>query len=314
MKFTQQFYTRNFLILLAVISLACSNADSKEKGHSGVDTDDFKNYWYAGEAEITRYQLEQARYGEIRKGDAVLIFVTEDFLTDKQVKYEFGDSKNATSILKLNFVKKFYTGIYPYSMMTSVFTPVDMKKQSTLKVTTSSQEWCGHTFMQLNKRDDKYTVTVRSYFQSEGDKNFELKTVLLEDEIWTKIRINPHSLPTGKFEIIPGSQFARLRHIPYKVEKAQAELQEITDKALSEATIQMYSIDYENIERKLSIKFEKNFPHRILAWEESYPSGFGKNVKILTTRAVKTHSIKSNYWARNKLSDSYLRDELGLIY
>lgn len=26
---------------------------------------EFKNYWYAGEAEITSFKLEQARYGEI---------------------------------------------------------------------------------------------------------------------------------------------------------------------------------------------------------------------------------------------------------
>jgi hypothetical protein len=41
----------------------------------------FKDYWYAGEAEITSYELEQARYGEIRKGHAVLIYVTEEFST-----------------------------------------------------------------------------------------------------------------------------------------------------------------------------------------------------------------------------------------
>ena len=69
---------------------------------SKTDENDFNDYWYAGKAEITRYELQQARYGELRKGDAVLIFVTEDFLTDKQVKYEFGDSGKATSVLKLN--------------------------------------------------------------------------------------------------------------------------------------------------------------------------------------------------------------------
>ena len=48
----------------------------------------FKDYWYAGKAEITSYKLEQARYGEIRNGKAVLIYVTEDFLPNKQVKAE----------------------------------------------------------------------------------------------------------------------------------------------------------------------------------------------------------------------------------
>jgi hypothetical protein len=31
-------------------------------------TEEFKKYWYAGEAEITSYTLKQARYGEMRTG------------------------------------------------------------------------------------------------------------------------------------------------------------------------------------------------------------------------------------------------------
>ena len=40
---------------------------------------EFKGYWYAGKAEVSSYKLEQARYGEIREGNAVLVYVTEDF-------------------------------------------------------------------------------------------------------------------------------------------------------------------------------------------------------------------------------------------
>ena len=40
--------------------------------------DTFNAYWYTGLAEITSYSLEQARYGEIHKGSAVLIFVSEE--------------------------------------------------------------------------------------------------------------------------------------------------------------------------------------------------------------------------------------------
>ncbi|MEM1407815.1 MAG: septum formation inhibitor Maf, partial [Bacteroidota bacterium] len=40
---------------------------------------EFNNYWYAGKAEITSYELKQSRYGEVHDGEAVLIFVTEPF-------------------------------------------------------------------------------------------------------------------------------------------------------------------------------------------------------------------------------------------
>ncbi len=291
----------------------CSQVESKEPAPAPADVT-FNDYWYSGKAEITRYELEQARYGEMRKGDAVLIFVTEDFLDDKQVKYEFGDREHAVPVLKLNFTRKFYTGIYPYSVMSSIFTPVDPERQSTLKVTASSQEWCGHTFMQLNNRGDKFDVQLRSYFQKEGDRDFQIEKALLEDEVWTRIRLNPESLPTGEVKVIPGAQFARFRHVPLKVETATARLTASTDEELSSQPLSVYTLEYQGLERQLRITFETAFPHQIVAWQETHRSGFGENAKLLTTKARKTNSIRTNYWSKNKLSDSHMRDDLGIIY
>ncbi len=308
--FFQLWILSGLVLMLAAVSFSgCKAADSKDP--ISADRDAFNQYWYAGKAELTRYALEQARYAEIHHGDAVLIFVTEDFLTDKQVKYEFGDRRNATSVLKLNFTKKFNTGLYPYSLMTSVFTPAD-GVSPTLKVTSSAQEWCGHTFMQLNQRGNEVDVQLRSYFQNEGDQNFQLGSVLLEDEVWTKIRLAPQSLPTGDIQIIPGLFFSRLRHEPLKVEKATATLTSSNDASLSSDELQLYTIDYKDIEKKLAIKFEKSFPHRIIAWEETTVSGFGPEARLLTTKTVKTHSILSDYWRRHKVADAALRQELGL--
>jgi len=301
--------TTLLLVNFLMVSLACSSANSGNGENVTVDSDAFADYWYAGEAEITRYELNQARYGEMRKGDAVLIFVTEDFLKDKQVKYEFGSDESAVTVLKLNSVRKFYTGIYPYSIMTSVFTPVAMDKLSTLKVTFSSQEWCGHVFTQLNNRGDNFDVLLRSYFQSEGDQNFKLPNVLLENEIWTKLRLNPDSLPTGDIRIIPSTQFVRLRHVPMEVQDATAEMTTTDD-----GDVRVYAIEYKELKRRLAIKFEAAFPHRILGWEESTPSGFGPNAKMMTTTAEKTHSMRIDYWNKNSTSDAHLRQELGLIY
>ena len=114
----------------------------------------FGDYWYRGKAEVTSYRLQQARYGQIREGDAVLIFVTEPFSESRHVKLDRpGEAGgDAVTVLKLNATRKFLTGIYPYSMMTSVFTPIDANSDArAIKITTSSQEWCGHTFTQLNR-------------------------------------------------------------------------------------------------------------------------------------------------------------------
>jgi len=296
------------LMSLTLVVSACTSADSKESQSPPEDQADFNSYWYGGKAEITRYELEQARYGEMRKGDAVLIFVTEDFLRDKQVKHEYGDAAQTISVLKLNSVRKFYTGIYPYSIMTSVFTPVNTEQVPTLKVTSSTQEWCGQTFMQFNHRQPGFDVQVRSYFQKEGDQNFHLDDAMLEDEVWTRIRLAPDKLPTGDIQMIPGQLFSRLRHQPLKIEKAAATL------TTGSSGISLYTIDYQRVERTLTIQFEKAFPHRIISWEEKTKSGFGSKAKLMTTRAVKTHSLKTDYWSKNKLSDSHFREELGLIY
>ncbi|NIR52252.1 hypothetical protein GWO43_27035 [candidate division KSB1 bacterium] len=314
MKLLNKYLEFAVFLMLSSGLITCSSAGSNENAVAKIDWDKFADYWYAGKAEITRYALEQARYGEIRKGEAVLIFVTENFLTDKQVKHEFGESENATTVLKLNFVRKFYTGIYPYSMMSSIFTPVDVSRWPTLKVTTTSQEWCGHTFTQFNHRDDKYKVQLRSYFQREGDQDFEVKSTLLEDEIWTKIRLAPNSLPTGEIEIIPGTQFSRFRHTELKPEKATAALKTEKDQSLSSTELQVYTIDYETLERKLVIRFEKELPFKIVAWEEHHTSGYGPGAEVMTTRAVKTHSVYTDYWTKNKKSDSHWREKLGLIY
>jgi hypothetical protein len=265
----------------------------------------FRQYWYAGKAELTRYALDQARYGEIHKGEAVLIFVTEPFLKDKQVKLDYGSSPNALSVLKLNFVRKFYTGIYPYSILTSVFTPVDYQKQRTLKVSSTTQEWCGHTYTQLNLQNNQFHALMHSYFEDEADQDFQLNSSWLEDELWTRVRLSPETLPTGEIDLIPALVYSRLRHTPLKVEKAVATRVTRSDR-------EIYTVEYKTLPRKLEIQFEKKFPYQIVEWSETYPGGFDKNAKMLTTHGVKTNSILLDYWNKNGVKDDGYRKQLGL--
>jgi len=298
-----------YILGLLFCMTSCSEAVTQTSGANQETSMEFNDYWYDGTAEITRYELDQARYGEMRSGEAVLIFVTEDFRKDKQVKYEGGDRKNVVPILKLNFTKKFFTGIYPYSIMTSVFSSIE--NSETLKINTSSQEWCGHTFSQLNLKNNKYEGALYSYFQNEGDEKYIIDNVLLEDEIWTLLRINPDGMPVGNIDIYPGTQFLRLKHKDNKVEKATAKLATFKDDSISKVPMKVYSINYADLDRKLEIIFEAEFPYKILGWNEEVLSGFG-NSKMLTTRARRTHEIKSAYWSQNRRIDEKLKKDLGL--
>lgn len=266
---------------------------------------DFNDYWYAGKAEVSSYELEQSRYGEIHQGKAVFIFVTEPFSKSKQVKLDNpkANKKDRVSVLKLNATRKFNTGIYPYSTMQSVFTPINYKDHpATLKVATSSQEWCGHTFEQLNFKRNNYEHSLFSYFESEGDITTKLGKAWLEDELFNRIRIQPSSLPEGKIKMIPGTIFSRFKHVPLKVENAVAAL----DNAENSEALR-YQIKYPNLGRTLNIYFKKEFPHLIESWEEisvSQPN--------LITRATRIKTIKSDYWNKNGTQDAKYRKELGL--
>ncbi|WP_400073463.1 septum formation inhibitor Maf [Zobellia russellii] len=263
---------------------------------------EFKEYWYGGEAEITSYKLEQARYGEIRDGEAVLIYVTEPFLKKKQVKAD-GHNPDNIPVLKLNSTKKYLTGIYPYAIMNSTFYPVHDNDHA-IKVSFSAQEWCGQVYAQLNNRD-KFDVISHSYFESEADQNLQLEKTTLENELWNKIRIAPKSLPTGELEIIPSMEFIRLSHKELKAYKSIASLSD--DNGLS-----TYKITYPELERTLEINFTTAFPHSIESWTDTFVSGFGKNAKSMTSTATKIKTLKTPYWQQNGNKHLSLRDSLGL--
>ena len=264
---------------------------------------EFKEYWYGGQAEITSYELQQARYGEMRQGKAVLIFVTEDFLPEKQVKADQQNDANI-SVLKLNATKNFITGIYPYSVMESTFYPVE-QEQHAIKVSTSVQEWCGQVYAQVNNKPSGFEVLSHSYFEKEADENFSLPKHILENELWTQIRTDPSSLPQGKLQIIPSLAYCRLKHKDIKAYPAEAVLEKVGNTT-------KYSIQYPDLNRNLQITFQTDFPHEIMEWSEQFQSGFGSNATLLTTRATKIKTIQSSYWNKNRKSDTGLREELGL--
>lgn len=263
-----------------------------------LGADAVRDFWFAG-AEINRYELTQMRYGEPHPGHAEFIFVTEPFLTEAKVKNETGGSPT-TDVLKLNALRTFNTGIYSYRTMTSTFQPVDLAAYPhALKTNTTVQDWCGQAFLQLNRRGGDWRGELRSYFQQEGDTDFELPGgAALEDALWIRLRLDPAALPTGEFALVPGGVHTRFAHHPIQAETATAERS--VDGKLSR-----YVIRYTTIERELHIHYDSEFPHIIRGWQEVGPSG--------TTRAVLTHrQMHSEYWTENRPQDAQLRTKLGL--
>ena len=73
---------------------------------------DFYAHWGDGKAELSSYKIVQPRYGELREGYGVMIFVTEDINRRTLIKVESSTpDKDRLYVLKLNNVLKFTTGL-----------------------------------------------------------------------------------------------------------------------------------------------------------------------------------------------------------
>ena len=301
----------SFAIAIGIWSFSSSatldaTAAPIQNGKYSVSDSLFNAYWYADQAEIRTYNLTQSRYGELHQGLATVIFVTETISKKKGIKPDkYRKTRDHVPVLKMNLLKKFGTGIYPYSMMLSTFTPLN-EPQGMIKASASGQEWCGHIFSQMNQRKKQYDVVSYSYFEEEGDTQFTLPSIFTEDEIWSRIRLDYKSLPTGDLKIIPGLYYTRLEQHKFEAEQAKARL----DIAKNEGT---YTIDYPKRERTLAITFNLAFPHEIKKWEETYADKRAPN-KRLTTTAVLNESRNIDYWNYNAEKHKTIRKELGVPY
>ncbi len=259
--------------------------------------DPVRDFWFSG-AEISSYKLSQSRYGKNHPGHAELIFVTEPFLTDKQVKNETG-KPGSTDVLKLNSLTTFNTGIYSYRTMTSTFRPIDLDTYpQALKSTTSVQDWCGQAFEQFNFKNGGWKVEQRSYFENEADQDFNLPGAHLEDGLWITLRLDPTRLPQGETRVIPGTVYTRFFH-------QQAAPVKAVGKLVKSGDTSTYTLSYPSLKRTLTFHFDTAFPHIIRKWTEETSTG--------TTTATLEHRLMNvEYWKMHNPEDAHNRTRLGL--
>jgi hypothetical protein len=258
------------LILLCVVSPA--RAD-----------DDFWRYWGDGKAELDGYALTEPRYGQLRDGTAVMIFVTEDFSDSLRVKADPGKHPDSDirKALKLNFIRDFQTGIYDYNVMTSTFVGTEFPVAAPwplLKVSFSSQEWCGNVYMHWIARGDGLQGTVHSYFDGEADANPTLplpKDGIVEDALPILVRgLRGDWLAPGESRTLPflrSTLRTRLLHKPAAWGHAtvtRAATSQLVKTALGERRAFIYTVA-ETDGDTITFTVEESAPHRLLAWKSS---------------------------------------------
>lgn len=279
-------------------------------------TNPFWSYWGDGNAEVSRYETVQNRYGEDRRTEEIMIYVTEPFNLTKQVKsdsYSQND-KNKVQVLKLNQVKDFQTGIYDYNLMTSVFTAIDpfiienqkFSAGNLIKVTFTGQDWCGHVFHQLNRRADGIQSTSFSYFENESDQDELLpvrENTLFIDNLFIDVRELIRKIPEGVVSIYQSLENTRLFHKPLKIQTA------IVTKTNRNFTFDrkdelVTNIKITNENYSWEFIVEKEYPKKILHYK------FSKDNKVMN-KGTLLKSVRLPYWQLHDNGDEKYLKELG---
>lgn len=272
---------------------------------------DFYAHWGDGKAELSSYKIVQPRYGELREGYGVMIFVTEDINRQTLIKVESPTpDEDRLYVLKLNNVLKFTTGLYDYSVMTSVFSQVEGGNHpfAARKISLSAQEWCGHVFDEALLRDGKIQGHINSYFESEGRRDYQLKpsgAFESEDNLLIKAReLQEPFMAIGEeraMAMLPSLWSLRMAHqrhaiVEGRVRKGGVEMVEVAGDSLA-AIGWVWTV----ADRQRKLWTERAYPHRILQWEDSD----GGRGELLRT-------IRVPYWELHGNGDEVYRRELGI--
>jgi len=266
-------------------------------------------YWYQSKAEVNGYTLKEQRYGVMRDGYVVLIFVTEDFLTSKNVKNESYVDKSSVPVFKCNMKKHFVTGMYDYTLMSSVFSPANAPLDHPYKVSSSNLDWCGHEWLQVNRKGNNLELEQFSYFEKEADRKLSLTSCLQEDELFNLIRLCPNQIPTGLQKMLPSTQYLMIQHWPIEAVDVDIKNMEYKGSDFSIDNTKCLQVLMPSLNRELNIVYENNPPYKILGWTDNFPN---KEGDIMKSIAKLKESMLEDYWNKNGKAYESLRIVLGV--
>lgn len=295
-----------------VVALFLSGAAAE-----GVYNDAFWMRWGDGKAEVDTYRLKQDRYGEARDGVVVAIFVTEPWSARSLVKDDAALGRDRLPVLKVHTLSTFQTGIYDYHMTTSAFVNLQplnaLAAGGTIKVSFSSQEWCGQVFHEITDDGRSASEVVRSYFAGESATRALLREpgpVLVEDAIllWARgLAGPPLPMTTSTVRFQSSLQRARLLHKPVvhedvKVSRMASGAEVVV--AAGTFTAERYRVV--TSDRTIDVVVERGGAGRVLKLE-TRSSGGSPEVAL---ELVKSDRLP--YWQLHSKADDTARAQLGL--
>lgn len=276
------FIRNNFLaicITLAVVYAFAKKAtifqqESKPKVETVVPINQetnktFTDYWKKDKIEITTYELKE---DSILVGEGSLTF---------SIDYVEGVNKtDSIQVLHSDFSGKIHKDNYDYSAMTSTYSPLNQTlRPHATKVINSVQKPAINSFLELSQIPKSYEIESYNTFKEKTKKHFILERKNLEDELWAKIRMNPNDLPTGDIEIIPSFAYWQSVRKSPNIYEAKAVLKDYLGTEFTGKKLKIYSLEYPDLKRNLSIVFEGNFPFEIVGWKRMSGGEVGIGVR-----------------------------------
>jgi len=304
------------ILIAAALVVGCSPAAGGPHPVGAPDYGDaFWGHWGDGRAEIATYDLTIPRYGELRSGSAVAIFVTEPFAAGARVKSDRGGGADVFQALKLNLVKDFATGVYDYNTMLSAFVATESKAGMTAgepaKLSFSSQEWCGQVYEQVLFDADVVRDTAHSYFEGEADRERTLPRPgggLAEDTLylWARGLAAPSLEPgeTQQLSLLRSLQRVRMEHLPLVWQEATLS----REGGSTTTTVPAGSFEVDTFRARIEggpewiFHVERAAPRRLVRWRLST----GEQAELVATERLP-------YWQLHGNRDLDRLDGIGLV-
>ncbi|MCB9462948.1 MAG: hypothetical protein H6682_04615 [Candidatus Eisenbacteria bacterium] len=273
----------------------------------------FYETWSDGNGEVNSYELVEERYGERREGNAVLVFAAEELNRNTYVKVESDATPQDQRmyVIKLNQLRKFPTGIYDYSAMTTVFSVAGSHLGhhpfQAARVVHTTQEWCGQVYHRVDLTESGWKEELRSYFEAEGtqDRVSPAARTDVEDNLWIWIReLGGRVLEPGEtveMQLYPSLWELRKTHRPFDAAPVVVKKDAAAPFETPVGTFDAYPWSWTVSGRALTVYVEAEGAHRILGWEDSRGG-----------RARLARSERLPYWRMHGTDADEARERFGL--
>lgn len=272
----------------------------------------FGDYWRDGKAELSSYRIKIIRYGEMRDGMRMMLWIPDLLRIDTLVKPEVpGKTPHEFLTMKLIDTVDFNTGIYPYHLTTTSYMALENQaphqRGEIAKLTFAASEYCGVVAERLINRGNYFENQLWSYFEGEADRQLKLEKNTgdqVEDNLWSWIReFQGEEISPGKpiqIKLLPSAWNRRSVHGKPSFHSATLSKEAAGKLSSQLGKVEAWRVSWAYGTYRNEVFIEKFYPHRILSWKDSR----GQEGTLI-------RSAREYYWMMHGNKDLGEREKYG---